>query len=154
MIAIFTIIVLLLDIFSKIIVTKYIGFGESIKVIDRLFYLTYVRNTGAAWSMFDDNRYLVLVISALIIVALIGYLFHQKPTKKLEKMAYALILGGALGNFFDRCIHGYVIDFIDFKIFNYDYPIFNLADTFIVIGVLLYVIYTWRGNDGNKSRRK
>ena len=60
-----------------------------------------------------------------------------------------MVLGGAIGNFIDRVIYGYVIDFFDFYIFGYDYPIFNLADSFILIGVILLVIYTWRCSDGN-----
>ena len=72
----------------------------------------------------------------------------------MEKVAFSLIVGGAIGNFVDRVFYGYVIDFIDIKIFKYDYPIFNLADSFIVIGVILLVIYTWRCENGNKGRRK
>ena len=154
MITILTIIVFIIDILSKIIVTKYIGLSESINVIDNFLNLTYVRNTGAAWSMFDNNSYLVLFISAVIIIGLIIYVVKNKPINKIEKVAYAFILGGALGNFVNRCINGYVIDFIDLKIFNYNYPIFNLADSFIVIGVILFIIYTWRCNNGDKSIRK
>ena len=154
MIAILATIILIIDVLSKMIVTKYISLGEEIKVIKNFFYLTNVRNTGAAWSMFDDNRYLVLVISSLIIIGLIMYIIKNKPSKKVEKLAYGCILGGALGNYANRLINGYVTDFIDFKIFNYDYPIFNLADTFIVFGVIIFIIGTWRDNNGNKSIRK
>jgi len=154
MIAVFTIIVFIIDIISKIIITKYIGLGKSIKVIDDFIYLTYVRNTGAAWSMLDNSRYFVLIISAIIIVGLIMYIYKNKPNNKIEKLAYGFILGGALGNFINRCISGYVTDFIDIKIFAFDYPIFNLADVFIVIGVIIFGVYTWRYSDGNKSKRK
>ncbi len=154
MIIILTIIVFIIDIMSKLIVTKYIDFGGSIEVINKFLYLTNVRNTGAAWSMFDNSRYFVLFVSTIIIGLLIGYIIKNRPCNKLEKIAYSFILGGAIGNFANRLIYGYVIDFIDVKIFNYDYPIFNLADTFIVIGVILFIMYTWRCNGGNKSNRK
>ena len=60
-----------------------------------------------------------------------------------------MVLGGALGNLLDRIIYGYVIDFFDFYIFSYDYPIFNMADCFIFVGVIILIIYTWRCKDGN-----
>ena len=154
MITILTIIIFGMDILSKIIVKKYISFGESVEVINKFLYMTHVRNTGAAWSIFDNNRYFVLIISAIIILGLIIYIIKNKPDKNIEKVAYGFILGGAFGNFVNRCINGYVTDFIDVKIFNYDYPIFNLADAFIVIGVVLFIIYTWRCNDGDKSSRR
>ena len=154
MIAIFTLIVFIIDIVSKLFITNHIALGESIKIIDKFMYLTYVRNTGAAWSMFDNNRYFVLILSALIIIGFIVYILKNTPKNKLEKIAYAFILGGALGNFLNRFIYGYVVDFIDIKIFGYDYPIFNLADLFIVIGVIIFGLHSWRSNDGNKSNRK
>lgn len=151
---ILTLIFLLLDIVSKVLVSKYIVLEKSIKIINDFFYITYVRNTGVAWSMFSSKTILVLLVSSFIILGIILYIYNNRPKNKLEKVAYSMILGGAIGNFVDRIIYGYVIDFIDIKIFGYDYPIFNLADSFIVIGVILLVIYTWRCNNGNKSNRK
>lgn len=151
---ILTLIFLLLDIVSKVLVSKYIVLEKSIKIINDFFYITYVRNTGVAWSMFSSKTILVLLVSSFIILGIVLYIYNNRPKNKLEKVAYSMILGGAIGNFVDRIIYGYVIDFIDFKIFGYDYPIFNLADSFIVIGVILLVIYTWRCNNGNKGNRK
>ena len=145
------IIFILIDLISKYIIVKSIGLHEAIMVIRNFLNITYVRNTGVAFSMFPHNRYLVLVISLFIIIGIIYYVYKSKVNNKLEKVGYSLIIGGAISNFIDRLIHGYVIDFIDVKIFNYDYPIFNLADTFIVIGVILLIIYVWRCKDGNKG---
>ena len=142
----------LIDIISKYLIVRCIGLNDAIVVIKGFFNITYVRNPGVAFSMFPGNRYLVLVVSFFIIIGIIYYLYKNKPTGRLEKLGYSLILGGAISNFIDRLVHGYVIDFIDVKIFNYDYPIFNLADTFIVIGVILLIIYTWRCKDGNKGK--
>lgn len=151
---ILTLIFLLLDIVSKVLVSKYIVLEKSIKIINDFFYITYVRNTGVAWSMFSSKTILVLLVSSFIILGIILYIYNNRPKNMFEKLAYSMILGGAIGNFVDRIIYGYVIDFIDIKIFGYDYPIFNLADSFIVIGVILLVIYTWRCNNGNKGNRK
>ena len=149
---IFTLIVLIVDIVSKLIVKHYLSLG-SISIISNFLNLTYVENTGAAWSIFDNNRYVVLVLSGMIIIGIIYYIFKENPTRIIVKIAYSLVLGGALGNFINRLYYGYVIDFIDVKIFEYNYPIFNMADIFIVVGVILLVYDTWRCNYGGKSTR-
>ena len=150
---ILTLIVLVFDIVSKLIVRHYLALNESVHVIRGFFDITYVKNTGVAWSIFADNKYLVLILSGLIILGIAYYVYKEKPARKLTKGAYALILGGALGNFVNRVFYGSVIDFIDVKIFGYDYPIFNMADVFIVIGVILLVCDAWRGENGNKGNR-
>lgn len=145
---------IIIDIVSKLIVKKYLIVHKSIVIIKNFLNITYVKNTGAAWSIFDNNSLLVLIISGLVIGYIIYYLEKHKPSRKIEKIAYSFILAGALGNFINRLVYGYVIDFIDVKIFGYNYPIFNIADIFIVVGVLVLIIDTWRCNhDGVKSRR-
>ena len=150
----FVLIFVFIDICSKIIVDKYLILEENVKLVNNFIYITYVRNTGAAWSVLSSRTYLVLIISFLIIVGIVLFLYKNKPNSKLEKFAYSMILGGAFGNFLNRLVYGYVIDFIDIRIFNYDYPIFNFADVFIVLGVLLLIIYTWRYGNGNSGKRK
>lgn len=145
MLIIGTSILFLIDIFSKYLITKLVIFGESITIINNFLNITYVKNTGAAWSILNNNTLIVTIISLLIIIALIIYMYNNKnSSSKFERLGYSLVLGGALGNLFDRLVYGYVIDFIDIYIFNYDYPIFNLADTFIVIGVIILFISMWR----------
>ena len=144
MIIVLTIGFLIIDIISKIIVSNLMNVNDSILVIKDFFYITYVRNTGAAFSVFSNNTWLVILISLVIIFFLILYLYKNKPKSRLEIVGYSMILGGAFGNFIDRIVYGYVIDFFDFYIFNYDYPIFNLADSFIFIGVIFLIICAWR----------
>ena len=153
MIIIFTIVFLVIDIVSKLVVSNLMDVYDSILVIKDFFYITYVRNTGAAWSLFAGETILLLIVSLVMIGGIVLYVYKNKPKYKLEKIAYSLILGGAIGNFLDRIVYGYVIDFLDFYIFGYNYPIFNLADTFIVLGVLLLIIYVWRYSDGDKGNR-
>lgn len=149
---ILTILVILVDFFSKYIVSKLMTVNETINLIDNFFRITYVKNTGAAFSIFSNNTILVIIISVVIIGFLLFYIYKNKGNNKLENVSYAFILGGAIGNLIDRLVYGYVIDFLDFEILSYDAPIFNLADTFIVIGVILFLINTLRSRyDGNSS---
>lgn len=149
---ILTILVILVDFFSKYMVSKLMTVNETINLIDNFFRITYVKNTGAAFSMFSNNTILVIIISVVVIGFLLFYIYKNKGNNKLENVSYAFILGGAIGNLIDRLVYGYVIDFLDFEILSYDAPIFNLADTFIVIGVILFLINTLRSRyDGNSS---
>ena len=114
---ILTIIFLLVDLVSKVVIRRYFLFEKSTKLINNFLYITYVKNTGAAWSMFSSRSVLVLIISSFIILGIILYVYKNKPRNKLEKLSYSLIIGGALGNLVNRIMYGYVIDFIDVKIF-------------------------------------
>ena len=144
-----TVIFLVIDIVSKLVISNLMNVHDSIMVIENFFYITYVRNTGAAWSIFSGKIWMLIIVSLIIISFMVWYIYRNKPKSKLEKIGYAMILGGAFGNLLDRIIYGYVVDFLDFYIFGYDYPIFNIADSFILIGVVLLIIYTWRCKDGN-----
>lgn len=146
------IIFILFDLISKILISKCMNIGDSIIVINKFFNITYVKNTGAAWSILSNNTLLVLIISVLIISYIIYYIHKNKVNNKLEKYGYSLLLGGSISNLIDRIIHGYVIDYFDFTIFTYNYPIFNIADICIVIGVLLLVLDLWRNKDENTGR--
>lgn len=149
MIIIFTIVFFIVDIVSKLVVSNLMDVYDSVIIIKDFFYITYVRNTGAAWSIFSGETLGIVIVSLMIILGIIYYIFKNNPESKLEKLGYGMILGGAIGNLFDRIIYGYVIDFFDFYIFGYDYPIFNLADSFIFVGVIILIIYTWRCSDEN-----
>lgn len=133
----------LIDIVSKQVIAHTLSVGESIKVIPDFFYLTYVKNTGAAWSILKDEKILLLLVS-VIVLFLINKYISKENLSKLEEISFGMIIGGILGNFFDRLVFGSVIDFFDFYIFGYNYPIFNLADTFIVIGIILIMIESIR----------
>ena len=144
-----TIVLFIIDIVSKIVVSKLMDVYDSLIIVKDFFYITYVRNTGVAWSIFEGEILAIIIVSLMIITFIIYYIFKNKPKSEFEIIGYSFILGGAFGNLFDRIIYGYVVDFLDFYIFGYDYPIFNLADSFIFIGVILVIIYTWRCKDGN-----
>ena len=147
--------VLLIDMLSKVLIKHFILLGIRIKIIKGFLYITYVKNTGAAFSIFRNNTLFLIILSIVIIGLLFYYLSKKTYLSKLENISYGLILGGAIGNLFDRIIYGYVIDFIDIYIFKFDYPVFNIADMAIVIGVIILIIDLFRGEkNGDKSRKR
>lgn len=147
LIVIIAVLLTIIDQISKLFITRLMNVKHSIKIIDNFFYLTYTHNQGAAFSILTGQRIFLIIITILIIILLLSYLKKNFPKDKLTKFSFALILGGSLGNLIDRIVRGSVIDFLDFKIFTYNFPIFNLADTFITIGVILLIIITFRKED-------
>lgn len=149
-----TFIVLILDIVSKTIIKNTLTLYESIVVIPNFFNLTYVINDGAAFSILE-GRQVLLILLAFILFDVIIYYLRKDKLNNYKVVYYSFLIGGLLGNLFDRIIYNGVIDFLDFKIFCFNYPIFNLADTFIVISVFLMLIEVFRKDlYGNNSRRK
>ena len=135
-----TAVVLMLDQFIKILVNKYIEFGKVISIIPNFFNLTNIKNTGAAFSILQDNTLLLIILTVIIIIILDRFIKKEKNFTKLSILSLGLIMGGIFGNLLDRIIHHGVIDYLSFKIFDYNAPIFNLADATIVVGVLLFLI--------------
>lgn len=133
----------LIDFFSKQIVIHTLTLNEGIPVIKNFFYLTYTQNTGAAFSILKDQRLLLLFVT-IIVLFLINQVMNKNDLSKIENLTFGMIIGGIVGNLLDRVINHYVIDFLDFRFFGYHYPIFNLADTFIVVGIILLVIINFR----------
>lgn len=127
---------------TKWIIVKKMDLGQSIPVIDQVLYITSHRNRGAAFGILQDQRYFFIVITIIVVGAVIYYL-QKHATDKLLKTALALVLGGALGNFIDRLLRGEVVDFVDVYIGSYDFPIFNVADSALVIGVGLIFIQSF-----------
>ena len=149
-----TMISLLLDQIVKILIINTMNLFDSINIIEDFFNITYVRNTGAAWSILSGSTLLLIFISLIALVVIYLYFIKNKNLSRLENISYGLLIGGILGNLFDRIIHGYVIDYLDFKIINYDFPIFNIADISIVISIILIGITLIVGeiNERDKNR--
>ena len=134
-----SILFLCLDIFSKQIVIHFMVENQTIQIIPHLFSLTYVKNTGVAFSMLEGNILFILLMSVIVVGVLI-YFAKNRESGQLENLCYSMILGGALGNFLDRIFYGYVIDFLDFTLFGFKMAIFNVADVLIVCGVFLLIV--------------
>lgn len=127
----------------------------NVSVIDNFFRLTYYQNTGAAWSILEGYSYLLILISIIMLVLVFNMMYSYEDDK-LNNAAFGLLIGGILGNLCDRVFYGMVRDFIDIRLFGYEFPVFNIADMAIVIGVLLILISTIKGDlkNGNRSKRK
>lgn len=130
---------LLIDIISKQLILYFMVENQTIQIIPHFFSLTYVKNTGVAFSMLEGNILFILLMS-VIVVGVLVYFAKSKGNGRLEKICYSMILGGALGNFLDRIFYGYVIDFFDFTLFGFKMAIFNVADVEIVCGVFLLIV--------------
>jgi len=105
-----------------------------------VFRLDYVKNFGAAFNLFSGNRFFLSFISLIIAIVLLFFILNNKNSNNLELLSYSFILGGTIGNGFDRITKGYVIDFINLNFI--DFPIFNIADISINIGLIL-IIYNF-----------
>lgn len=138
--------ILVTDQLTKFIVDRTMPLHHSIPVIDNLFNLTYIRNTGAAFGIFAGSaaafRLPFLILVSVLAAGFICALLRRLPeTEKGLMTALAFILGGAVGNLIDRVVHGEVIDFLDFYWAGYHWPAFNVADSFITVGVAITVFY-------------
>ncbi len=144
-----SLVLLLLALIAVDQITKYhfshtIDFGDVKPVIKDFFYFSYTINTGAAWSFLADAAWAQTFFKILTVIALIAfiamYVYSLKKNYRWLKVSLIFIIGGTMGNFIDRLSINGVIDFIGFTFGEYNFPIFNLADTFLVVGIIMLII--------------
>ncbi|MBD2802559.1 signal peptidase II [Xenorhabdus sp. M] len=148
-------VVLILDLGSKYLVLQNFSLYESIPLMP-YFNLTYAQNLGAAFSFLADKggwqRWFFALVATVITLVLMVMMYRSSARQKLSNIAYALVIGGALGNLFDRLVHGFVVDFIDFYVGEWHWPTFNIADSAICIGATLIIIESFIGpNDKQRD---
>jgi signal peptidase II len=142
--------IILLDRLTKNWVTNHIELGSAIPVIPRVFRITHVLNDGAAFSLFADSltpervRWMLISFSAFAAVAVLVILLIMGRKLSLTTLALALILGGAIGNLYDRVRFASVVDFLEVHILAYHWPDFNMADSAIVVGGILLMLDAFR----------
>ncbi|MDU9417454.1 signal peptidase II [Staphylococcus lloydii] len=134
------IIILILDQVTKFVIASSMRIGDSFEVIPGFLNITSHRNNGAAWGILSGKMSFFFIITLIILIVLVVFYIKEAKNNLFMQIALSLLFAGALGNFIDRLFHGEVVDFIDTYIFGYNFPIFNVADSSLTIGVLLIII--------------
>ncbi len=129
----------LLDQITKYIVVQTMPLYHSIPVIDGFFSFTHIRNTGAAWGMLSNSRWVFITATAIALVVLPLVLYRYRKTHVMFGLSLSFIIGGAAGNMIDRIFLSYVVDFLEFTFI--EFPVFNVADVFIVVGSAMMIVY-------------
>lgn len=137
------IVVFIIDIASKFYILDRFELFETVNLLP-FFSITYVRNIGAAFSIFEGQRVMLAAIALVISAVIVYMLYRNNRSQKLENLSLSMILGGALGNLFDRLYHGFVVDFLDVNFGNWHYPTFNIADCAICVGIGLFIISSYK----------
>ena len=150
---IFSVFFLLIDIIAKYLIDINFNVMETKEIINNFFSITKVYNYGASWNILNGYR-IILIIITLIILTILYFYQKQFVVNNRNIIAFSLLYSGIIGNLIDRIFRGYVIDFFDFYIFGYNYPVFNIADICIVFGVFLLIIATIKKEDLNENRSK
>lgn len=147
-----TLAVLILDQFTKAYIVKTMSVGDSYSVIPGFLNITSHRNTGAAWGILSGKMGFFFLVT-IIVLGLLTYFYIKEARGHFwMQMAISLLFAGALGNFIDRIKNGEVVDFIDTYIFGYDFPIFNVADSSLTVGVILILILLLFDSKKNKVK--
>ena len=149
-------IVFLVDQVSKKWIERNLGPGDRIEVLGDFFVITFIKNPGAAFGILKEQTVFFLIVTIVVVAGIIWYMHRTHRTSgPLPPLGLALILGGAIGNFVDRAIYGEVVDFLQFTFGTWVFPIFNLADTGITVGVgllLLDALLAFARKDDRKGR--
>ncbi|QCT74600.1 signal peptidase II [Macrococcoides canis] len=132
-----SIVLIIVDQLTKYMIVKSMEIGESISIIGDILKITSHRNYGAAWGMLQNQMMFFYIITVIVLIALCYFYYKEAADNLLMQSGLMLIFAGAIGNFIDRLFRGNVVDFIDTKIINYDFPIFNVADSCLTIGVFI-----------------
>lgn len=127
------------DLITKSYFARTFAEGESVSIIARVLSFTYTRNTGAAFSLFSQHTWWLTIISLLFVVGFFVYDFFAFSKNGWYTASFVLIMAGAVGNLYDRAVFGFVRDFIKFDFISF--PIFNLADTFLTVGMICYFVF-------------
>ncbi len=148
-----TVLCVLLDQFIKNILINILAVGEGITIINNFFQITLLHNTGAAFSILSNSTILLILLSVVALILIYFFLIKGKTLKLLEQITYGILAGGIIGNLIDRLIYGYVIDYLDFNIFGYNFPVFNFADMCIVISVFIMIVLMLKGDKNETSSK-
>ncbi len=136
------IIAIILDQLTKYWAVNVLQHMSQVTVIPNFFRLIYVENAGAAFGILQDRQIFFIFLTVAVLALLLVYYYkHRERLSFMARLSLGMIVGGAIGNFIDRVRFGYVIDMLSFRFFNrYNFAVFNIADSFIVVGTILLMI--------------
>ena len=136
--ALISLLMLAADLITKHITVLNMYPGKTIPLWEGIFHLTYVRNTGAAFSILSGQRFFLILFPLIVVAAVIAYVIIKKPKSKSLLLSLSMILAGGIGNLADRIRLGYVVDFLDFRLINF--PVFNVADIWVTLGAAIFIV--------------
>ncbi len=134
------VIIIALDAITKTLSSTLLAYGQRVEVIKDFFWLTNVHNTGAAWSLFAGQRTFFIVVSIVALIMMMVFFIKSEAKQRLYRLALLILFAGTMGNFMDRLLLGYVRDFLSFNTFGYMFPVFNIADMALNVGVGLMIL--------------
>lgn len=146
-----SILLILLDQLFKYLVSSNMILYESIEIIPKFLSITFVENSGGAFSILSGGRWFFIIFGLISLYFIFRFIMLDSKVSNFDKVSYSLVLSGIVGNLIDRIFLGKVIDYIDFNLFGYDAPIFNFADICIVIGAFMIIIILLVRGDSNED---
>ena len=146
-------IIIIIDQIIKFVISNKMTLEQEIEVIPNFFSLYYVKNTGAAFSILQNQRVLLIIISLVFLYFIDRFIEREKDLDKLSIISLGFIIGGIIGNLIDRLIQDGVIDYLLFQFGKYIFPIFNIADSFIIVGIVLLIIGIIKEEKEHKLRK-
>ncbi|MBI5974541.1 signal peptidase II [Staphylococcus canis] len=146
--------IIMFDQLTKWMIATKMTIGDSYIIIPNFLSITSHRNNGAAWGILSGKMTFFYIVTIVILIALIYFYIKEAQYQFMMQLSLSLLFAGAIGNFIDRLLRGEVIDFIDTFIFGYDFPIFNIADSSLTVGVILLIIVLLRDTQSKDEVRK
>ena len=139
-----SLIIVVIDQISKYLIRSTMELHETIPLIKNFFHLTYVSNDGMVFGIdFPGDFFILIIASFLMTIFLIGYLWYERKGHLILRISLALIIAGAIGNFIDRAMFKEVVDMFDFIFFGWHFYIFNVADSAVTVGMIIYLVYSF-----------
>ncbi len=142
------------DQITKLLVVKNIPVNDSIELIPDFFSLSHVRNTGAAFGMLSNQRWVFMVFTAIVIVCAVAALCSGRVKNIWGILSLSLVIGGGIGNMIDRIYLGEVVDFFAFNFWGYQFAVFNVADIFVCCGTIILAFYIFFSSDFESNKKK
>jgi signal peptidase II len=148
------VITVIFDQLTKYLIIHNLNLNDMITIIPQGLYLTHVNNYGAAWGLFSDRLFFLIIFGLLALIIIYQSIINLPVISKVNLISYGLLAGGIIGNLIDRFRFGYVVDFINMYIIGYSFPVFNISDMAIVFGVIIIIYDILKKEKTNESNNR